>query len=720
MVSIGSNRRRTLVVAVASVSLLLTLVLMLATVLLSRSKTATASNINICRVYAVDVLMADRYGNLQGPSSGSDDYFECERAVLVKNNNSDSDNNSDNNSNMVEQEQDDVYFTVHFSKAVVAANAVALEQDEWFVQYELDHVHGNTLVFSSDYQVVSVSPDQVERRLFDAHAAAVTEAANRNGNRGLLRLWNDQQVVDNQEQHTAPPSLSVRRHLVTEETRDKVIIVRITTADRNVIYSAEELAQFVFGDDDDLRSNSLRAQYRACSHRAVDLQPYDADNPVLEVQVEYGVEDYTFDDVFREANPIVKQLVGGVPLGDIVQHVMYVVPAGLGGSDGGENDFEAVSVASVNHFKGIYSDRYFGQIGVLLHQTAHNKGLGHAWRGGDEYGDTTGAMGKGEPGVEKVCFNGLHANYLEWMTDKTTRVDAMVGETRIEMISFVDYDRAFEGQVAILIVEPYYLTYNLKKGFNSETLELEDEVLIVQREGNIPDSIATNLIASLHPTKNVFFTREAFFSSGENLVIEVCEVFQSETVGDAPDSITLAVGTIPTPCQPQPSAAPSVTVSSAPSVAMSSAPSPTPITRPKGWYIPIYDKESTHFLGNDDTACEDSLDITFYMNDTLGHQRCSWLRRNLNGMHDANRSNKEAFCVESENAFYFCEETCGKCTDDCNDNSTATFQLAGSYTNCEWLSGKPFLWTLACKHRDVWEVCRDTCDCCGDQCDDLV
>jgi hypothetical protein len=757
-----NSRRRILVVAVASVVSLLVLVVASALLTIrargssesqdtdansapvsgSSSDSGSAKSVNICRVYAVDVLMADRFGNLQGSDDAG--YFECELVVLED---TAADDNSNKNIVLGDNSSvEDIYFTVRFSEPVVQANAVALEHDEWFVQYEKEWVvrNGKSLVFPSDESVVTVRPDQVERRLrfsieshaqvhphYEAQAAMKKNAArDRNRNSGIrIRRGGggsdeapqlhqnyqqyqryqhyDLQYPQDALSHTGTrhhnKMMRHRRHLVSDEARNKIIIVRVTTADRQVMYNATELAEFVFGATED----SLQAQYYSCSHGAVDYQPYDPTEPVFEVRVQYGVDDYTFDDIFREANPIVKAMVGGTPLGDLVEHVMYVVPSGLGsdtdaqGADGA--DFEAVSVASLNHFKGMYVDQYFSQIGALLHQTAHNKGLGHAWQGDDEYGDTTGAMGKGEPGVEKVCFNGLHASHLEWMTDKTVRVDGMVLERRIELISYVDYDSGLDGQAVILIVEPFYLTYNLKKGFNRETLELEDEVLIVRREFRSPDSIATNLVASLHPNKTTLFTEEAFFSSGQNLAIEVCEV--TFATARRPDSITVAVGTERNPCNPVPSAMPSNVVSMAPSVA--------PAPRPAGGAIPIFNKELNNFVRNS-SACEDSNDIQFFVNVTLGHQRCSWLRQNRNGMHDATRTNKEFLCVESNDAYHFCEEECGKCTDDCNDDPTAVFQLAGRESNCEYLSGKGFLWTLACKHEEIALVCKETCETCGE------
>lgn len=700
MVATNSNSRHRIIAAVASVSLL---ILVLASVLTARRRsksqsqyqsyvddTSTApisAGVHVCHVFAVDVLMADQFGNLQGDEGAG--YFECELVIGTA-----SADNSDGNNIVMGDLVEDVYFTVQFSRSVVEANAVALEHDQWFVQYEQEWVNrGKTLVFPSDESVVSVRPDQVERRL----AAQKSMTADRNNG---VRRGSSNEHPQFQYPYDA------RHRLVSEEARNKIIIVRITTADRNVMYSADELANFVFGE-----TKSLQAQYYACSQGKVDYQPYDPAQPVFEVTVEYGVDDYTFDDIFREANPLVKKMVGGMPLGNLVEHVMYVVPSGLGSDLEGQGeegaDFEAVSVASLNHFKQMYIDRYFSQIGALLHQTAHNKGLGHAWQGDDEYGDTTGAMGKGEPGVEEVCFNGLHANHLEWMTDKTVRVDGLVQGAYpllpIELISFVDYDVGIEGQAVILIIEPFYLTYNLKKGFNSETLESEDEVLIVRREYRSSDSIATNLVASLHPNRTSLFTEEAFFSSGENLAIEVCEVKFATRY--RPDSITVALGTTATPCTPPVSTA-------MPSV--SKAPTPAPVPRvqsPAAMTIPLYDKESNNFIMNE-SACEDSLNIRFFMNDTLGRQRCSWLRQNRDGMHDATRTNKEAFCVESHDAYHFCEEECGKCTDDCNDDPTAVFQLAGSEVNCDWLSSRPFLWTLGCNHEEISLFCKETCETC--------
>jgi hypothetical protein len=622
--------------------------------------------VNICRVTAIEVLLADQLGNLVD-GQGS---FECE--IVVQSAMSSADNNIDNATTVNGED----YLNVKFaSPEIVRANALALENDEWFIQFQPEWIvpDTRTLVFPTDEAVHTVSPIRMERN----------------------RKLTTKSAIDNARRDEQ--KLRPRRRLVPVEAAGKVIIVRVTMADRSVMYTADELYSFVFAP-----TNSLWSQMNDCSHGALNMQPYDPDEPVLELSVQYGVDDYNFDSLFREANPMVKDLYNGMTLGDIVEHVMYVVPTGLGGGSDGSTgrELEAVSAAAINQFKALYTDKWFAQVGVLLHQTAHNKGLGHAWEGDDQFGDSTGAMGRGEPGVERVCFNGLQTNNLGWMSDRTVAVDAQAEEgQRVELISYVDYAAAVDDQAVILIVGPYFLTYNLKKGFNSETMEKENQVLIVQRESRVPDSVATNLVGSLDANKNLYFVREAFFSSGESLVIEVCEI--QSGVPSFTDSITVAVGTSPTPCTAMPSAMPSVSV----------APSPAPVKDSSGLF-PLYDKESTHFQNIDALACEDSLDVKFYMNSTLGRQRCSWLRQNLSRPHNETTTVKDAFCTKSHDAFHFCEETCGACTDSCDDDAGAVFMLAGAETTCYWLSGRPFLWTLACKHEEIALACQESCESC--------
>lgn len=660
-------RRWTLITSIVG-----TVFIILMSLLIVRLATRDDSQ-HICRVTAVDMLVADK---ASGKLQGGEPLYECEFVVTT------SDGIMVNNN-------DEAYFNVVFSPETVQENALALARDEWFVQYHPSWIenNGRTLQFPSNKAIQTVEPSNLSGR------RQLIEAGD-DGNSNNSNLRSTMSITD---------TTLLQRRLVPKEAVGKVIIVRITMADRNVMFDANELVDFVYGSQ-----NSLAAQYNACSQGAVRLSPYDPSEPVVELRVEYGLDDYTFDDIFREANPLVKLKYGNVPLGEIAEHVMYVIPAGLGaaaGSNINNNDsietVEAVSVASLNHFKGMFTDKWFSQIGVLLHQTGHNKGLGHAWEGDDELGDGTGPMGVGEPGVEKVCFNGLHSNHLGWMSERTMRVDALSANQRVDLISYVDYDDAVEGQAAILIVGPYFLTYNLKKGFNSETMEHADQVLIVQREGRGMDSVATNLVGSLDGNETLYFVREDFFSTGQNLVIEVCNVKKETSEG--PDRITLGIGTDPTPCNAAPSMAPSV----------SSAPSAAPTApRDSSQMVPIYDKESTHFTLNDPLACEDSLDVKFYMNSTLGRQRCSWLRQHLLELHRDGVTVKDAFCTESQDAFHFCKETCGKCTDDCYDDSDAVFNVAGTESTCEWLSSRPFLWTLACKHEEVSLACRESCESC--------
>merc|ERR1712032_406513 len=88
-------------------------------------------------------------------------------------------------------------------------------------------------------------------------------------------------------------------------------------------------------------------------------------------------------------------------------------------------------------------------------------------------------------------------------------------------------------------------------------------------------------------------------------------------------------------------------------------------------------------------------------------QRCVWLK--------SRASERAVYCQpdHSSGAYNLCEETCGKCRDDCNDtNGRFTYQEVER--DCEWLSLRPAVMDVVCQQgfsaNDV--VCPETCDEC--------
>jgi hypothetical protein len=109
---------------------------------------------------------------------------------------------------------------------------------------------------------------------------------------------------------------------------------------------------------------------------------------------------------------------------------------------------------------------------------------------------------------------------------------------------------------------------------------------------------------------------------------------------------------------PQPSTSPSNSpTTSKPSVAPVPTLVPFPSSSPSASQGP-----TVSTLPTVDATCDDLQDVTFAvssLNNTL--KTCDWLA-------DKNRASyRTEMCVETHVAFYMCEETCGKCTDNCFD-----------------------------------------------------
>ena len=67
-------------------------------------------------------------------------------------------------------------------------------------------------------------------------------------------------------------------------------------------------------------------------------------------------------------------------------------------------------------------------------------------------------------------------------------------------------------------------------------------------------------------------------------------------------------------------------------------------------------------------------------------------------------------------AYDICEETCGKCTDNCEDEPTGRFFVNGVGRNCEWLMIRPQFWGELCvPENDAWDVCMETCNNCPEE-----
>lgn len=116
-------------------------------------------------------------------------------------------------------------------------------------------------------------------------------------------------------------------------------------------------------------------------------------------------------------------------------------------------------------------------------------------------------------------------------------------------------------------------------------------------------------------------------------------------------------------------------------------------------------------------ACDDDMDATFFLNHEPDQtpsdpQTCLWLSLNAPSL------TQTTLCDPSHpsGAYDVCEETCGKCTDECVDTD-GTFPYQGVQRSCSWLMGSPSVRELICfpgyTAHDI--TCPETCNACDDE-----
>lgn len=94
-------------------------------------------------------------------------------------------------------------------------------------------------------------------------------------------------------------------------------------------------------------------------------------------------------------------------------------------------------------------------------------------------------------------------------------------------------------------------------------------------------------------------------------------------------------------------------------------------------------------------------------------QRCTWL-------HGQTEEIRAQYCAVGQEARELCPETCGVCTDDCEDSPTAEVMVNGSLRTCEYLQLRPNIQQEVCiQGSEVWNTCREYCGNCIDMTNEL-
>jgi hypothetical protein len=110
---------------------------------------------------------------------------------------------------------------------------------------------------------------------------------------------------------------------------------------------------------------------------------------------------------------------------------------------------------------------------------------------------------------------------------------------------------------------------------------------------------------------------------------------------------------------------------------------------------------------DDHIFCDDDKQKTIWIDDVQKYQTCVWLQTR------PEYQDKLCNVNHPSGAFHICEETCGKCLDNCIDTSKS-FLYQGRVRDCLWLSLRPSIQKKVCEEvgNAAAFVCPETCDKC--------
>jgi hypothetical protein len=367
-----------------------------------------------------------------------------------------------------------------------------------------------------------------------------------------------------------------------------------------------------------------------------------------------------------------------------------------------------------------------------------SKMIGHSSEGKAEYGDESGIMGYGyaRVGYPITCFNGAKNWRLGWYSDKQVLIsedDLSIRGWSGSIYGYVDYDIA-PGNVLIR-VKNLILQYNKIGTINRDTIEKRDKVVVTETSGSNARSLSLAGLDVLDHT----------FTSTEGIVVYICDHVQPSNELDY-FVVSIHKTTQPNSCSPSKSSPIPSQVTPAPTPRITSViptlapyrsltqkpispttqpitrapirmPTPDPTTYPTKPPTPLPTFSPTtsapipwptfppfEAWDNQDSKCDDDIHEAFFVNEVIGWERCSWL---------VTRPTWQLLLCHPESpAYYICEETCGRCVDDCHD-SGGSFYYLQKRRSCAWLSIRWYLYDIVCNQsQEARRACPETCGVC--------
>jgi hypothetical protein len=169
----------------------------------------------------------------------------------------------------------------------------------------------------------------------------------------------------------------------------------------------------------------------------------------------------------------------------------------------------------------------------------------HAGEGESEYSDHTGFMSGAIMGVHdktnfpKQCYNAENQWNLGWYDANTMlTVTPDTQGTRVKVVAFSDWSVATAATDKVLVRTGndlnLYMQYNRAKGFNADTYEYQDKLVIVRDTGD-----GTKIEGTLDKDNVSVYTRQE--ANSKPLRIEVCSQVYSNSA-TKPDYLVVGIG----------------------------------------------------------------------------------------------------------------------------------------------------------------------------------
>ena len=485
-------------------------------------------------------------------------------------------------------------------------------------------------------------------------------------------------VDENDDRRLTSSSRKLRRDRRTG--LHEVLVVRVTALDSEVSVTRRDISRILFGVGKHAPPVDLLSQYHKCSFGKLPLRAargIGIINGVTEIQVNINVTGINIFALEGLVNGMVQEKFGG-PGDHPNRLVAMAMPPGplLRGR-------RYIAYALINSYRSVFNDNAVTNWINAMHEIGHNIGLRHSGENGSPYQDISGIMGHTSVTFQGSCFNAQKNWFLGWYSDRSTELD-MSEAFSGRLFAFVDYNRTSpEDTVLIKIGDHLFVQYNRARSFNEGTREKRDQVAIVFNEDVNTDSTLLGGLAEDDPRVPDSYRFPDFEGRGVDLVIEICD-----QVYGPPDYVRISIylddGIQGSTCDytQAPSASPTVLSTPAPTTSL------VPSTAPS---IKLCEDQPGSFLtGENDHSSMD----------------CPSLARD--------KAAQAEYCVPSHPAYDFCEDTCGKCDDGCQD--TRNYFLLNShsgYVNCVWLSTRP-IWQERLCHpdHDAFYSCGETCNSC--------